>query len=294
MRARNLKPGFFKNEYLAELDPLARILFAGLWCMADREGRLEYRPKRIKAEVLPYDNCDIEKMLKLLYDRGFIVCYPENQFQYIAIPGFRKHQNPHHRETESTIPAPDMPQESPGQAQDKPESSPELAQEQPGTSRADSPFPLPESPIHTRTVGMSEEERLIYDTWNNAGLIRHSNPKKFLPNIRSALRTYLAEDIIAAISNYRTVYHDDRFYWSYKWGLREFLLRGLDRFVPVNFNEKDYLKREGSNGNGSTGGPKGYGRHTPPGPEIDPEVIDTSKRLERGYRHARDAPEGEA
>ena len=53
MRARNLKPGFFKNDALAECDPLARILFEGLWCMADREGRLECHPKRIKAEILP-------------------------------------------------------------------------------------------------------------------------------------------------------------------------------------------------------------------------------------------------
>ena len=29
MRSRNLKPGFFKNELLAECDPLARILFEG-------------------------------------------------------------------------------------------------------------------------------------------------------------------------------------------------------------------------------------------------------------------------
>ena len=48
-RARNIKPGFFANENLAECDPLARLLFAGLWCLADREGRLEDRPKRIAA-----------------------------------------------------------------------------------------------------------------------------------------------------------------------------------------------------------------------------------------------------
>ena len=58
-RSRNIKPGFFLNDDLAECEPLARLLFAGLWCIADREGRLEDRPKRIKIEVLPYDNCDV-------------------------------------------------------------------------------------------------------------------------------------------------------------------------------------------------------------------------------------------
>ncbi len=56
---------------------------------------------------------------------------------------------------------------------------------------------------------------------------------------------------------------------------------------------QDQLSYGGNNGHGSTGGPKGFGKHASPGPEIDPEVIDTSKRLERGYRNARDAPEGE-
>ena len=44
MRTRLLKPGFFMNEELARLPVRARLLFAGLWCLADREGRLEDRP----------------------------------------------------------------------------------------------------------------------------------------------------------------------------------------------------------------------------------------------------------
>ncbi len=107
MRARNIKPGFFKNEYLAECDPLARILFAGLWCMADREGRLELRPKRIKAELLPYDNCDIMNLLEQLRHHGFIIAYQANGLIYLSITTFTEHQNCHIKESESTIPAPD-------------------------------------------------------------------------------------------------------------------------------------------------------------------------------------------
>jgi len=66
MRARNLKPGFFKNDRLAEIEPLGRLLFAGLWCMADSRGRLEDRVLRIKAEVLPYDSCDCDALLTIL------------------------------------------------------------------------------------------------------------------------------------------------------------------------------------------------------------------------------------
>ena len=108
MRSRNLKPGFFKNEDLADVDPLGRILFEGLWCMADREGRLEDRPKRIKAEILPYDNCDIEKLLWALTTKAFILRYSINGGNYIQITNFLKHQTPHMKEAESTVPAPDL------------------------------------------------------------------------------------------------------------------------------------------------------------------------------------------
>lgn len=106
-RARNVKPGFFKNELLAECEPLARILFEGLWCEADREGRLEDRPRRLKAEYLPYDDCDVDALLAQLAVRGFIVRYIIDGRAFIAVPMFTKHQNPHVREPASTIPKPD-------------------------------------------------------------------------------------------------------------------------------------------------------------------------------------------
>lgn len=112
MRSRNIKPGFYKNDLLAECDPLARILFTGLWCMADREGRLEYRPKKIKAELLPYDTCNIEKLIKQLSDKQFITIYSVNSNNYIEINSFIKHQTPHIKEQASTIPAPDKNQTS--------------------------------------------------------------------------------------------------------------------------------------------------------------------------------------
>ncbi|HEY4292082.1 hypothetical protein [Luteibacter sp.] len=105
-RARNIKPGFFKNDVLAECDPLARILFAGLWCESDRAGRLEDRPKKIKAECLPYDECDIEALLGQLVSHGFILRYEASGVRYIQVIEFSKHQNPHKNEAISTIPAP--------------------------------------------------------------------------------------------------------------------------------------------------------------------------------------------
>jgi hypothetical protein len=106
-RARNIKPGFFRNEMLAELSPLTRLLFAGLWTVADKAGRLEDRPKRIKADVLPYDDGDVDGMLSELADAGFILRYSIGESRYIQVLNFNKHQNPHIKEAESEIPAPE-------------------------------------------------------------------------------------------------------------------------------------------------------------------------------------------
>lgn len=105
-RTRNLKPAFFTNDKLAEVEPLGRLLFQGLWCHADREGRLLDRAKKLKAEILPYDDCDIEKLLTALAERGFIERYVVNEVHYIQVVTFTKHQRPHFKEGDSELPAP--------------------------------------------------------------------------------------------------------------------------------------------------------------------------------------------
>jgi len=112
-RARNLKPSFFTDDEVAALKPLTRLLFAGLWCIADREGRLQDKPRKIKAEVLPYDDCNVEKMLLELDRSGFIVKFESEGHRYIQIRSFKKHQNPHVKEPASSIPCPEKTPDSP-------------------------------------------------------------------------------------------------------------------------------------------------------------------------------------
>ena len=159
MRARNIKPGFFKNEELAAKDPLARILFQGLWCMADREGRLEDRPARIKAELLPYDVCDVEALLASLASGKdpFIFRYESEGRRFIQVIHFRKHQNPHWREGKSSIPAPVLPQAGPGPALDKSKASPGQVLDLPETSPAD--ILIPDSLIPDSLNSLSEDKQ---------------------------------------------------------------------------------------------------------------------------------------
>ena len=105
-RARNIKPGFFKNEFLAEMSAETRLLFIGLWTLADREGRLEDRPKRIKAELFAFDMFDVDSMLNRLQDDGFVVRYEVEGQKLIEVCNFVKHQDPHYREKASELPPP--------------------------------------------------------------------------------------------------------------------------------------------------------------------------------------------
>lgn len=103
-RSRNIKPGFFTNDELAECSPYARLLFAGLWTIADKEGRLDDRPKKIKALVLPFDTVDCDELLTQLHAKNFITRYSVEGSDYIQINNWKKHQNPHCKESASDIP----------------------------------------------------------------------------------------------------------------------------------------------------------------------------------------------
>lgn len=54
-RARLLKPGFFSNADLSEIPAHGRLLFAGLWTLADKGGRLKDEPRWIKGQLFPYE-----------------------------------------------------------------------------------------------------------------------------------------------------------------------------------------------------------------------------------------------
>lgn len=149
-RARNIKPSFFLNDSLAECPPLARLLFAGLWTIADREGRLEDRPKKIKAEILPYDSCDCDDLLNQLVKRKFIQRYSVQGNSYIQVLNFTKHQNPHVKEAVSNIPAPDKHSTSPVQNVPLP----------------DSPILIPPSPITGKPDDFVLPEWIPTDVWD--------------------------------------------------------------------------------------------------------------------------------
>lgn len=118
-RARNIKPGFFSNDELVELPFEGRLLFIGLWTIADRAGRLLDRPKKIKMDLFPADNVDVDGLLTSLAERGFIRRYEAEDMRCIQVVNWNKHQNPHVKEVPSILPEPDERRNSMVRAPDK-------------------------------------------------------------------------------------------------------------------------------------------------------------------------------
>jgi hypothetical protein len=112
-RIRTIKPEFFRHLELFQTEietglPL-RVAYAGLWTVADREGRFRWQPDVLKLDVLPFDNLDFSRVLDALLTRGFIVRYEVCGKSYGLIPTFTEHQIINNRERGSFLPSPPKP-----------------------------------------------------------------------------------------------------------------------------------------------------------------------------------------
>ena len=65
-RIRTVKPEFWTSEQIVECDPVARLLFIGMWNFADDHGVLPYAPMTFKIQVFPgsaFDTCAIAQWI---------------------------------------------------------------------------------------------------------------------------------------------------------------------------------------------------------------------------------------
>lgn len=100
------------------------------------------------------------------------------------------------------------------------------------------------NPEAVKRAKENPESKELFDFWNSLEIVKHRRYHSMLPYINSALEHCSKEEIKKAMENYNMVLKSDKYFWSYSWTLYEFLSRktGLERFLPENFNEKEYLK----------------------------------------------------
>ena len=100
-RIRTIKPAFFKHEELFDLEANSglpiRLSFAGLWTIADKQGRFKWKPRAIKSDVLPFDDLDFELILDELVGAGLLIKYEVGGELFGCIASFSEHQRPNSR-----------------------------------------------------------------------------------------------------------------------------------------------------------------------------------------------------
>lgn len=158
MRARNLKPSFFESDRVGSLPLMHRLLLEGLWCIADRMGRLEDRPLKIKGDIFRFDSfteAEIDAALDNLSAKRFALRYQVGGNRYVWVRTFLTHNRPHENEATSIIPR--HPEDTNPEAL----STKDARAVNHGAKRTalnpPSPFPLPESPFPLHESGIRGE-----------------------------------------------------------------------------------------------------------------------------------------
>lgn len=93
-RIRSTHPGQWTAGDFLECSPLARLLALALRNVADDHGSFRWKPKTIKAECLPADNCEIESLLAELLAHNQVVKYVIDGKEYGLIVDFTQWQRP--------------------------------------------------------------------------------------------------------------------------------------------------------------------------------------------------------
>lgn len=103
-KIRALKPEFWTNDELAELSMGTRLFYMGLWNFADDNGVFEWKEKKLKVLIFPYDSVSVVDFLKSLIKNNFIIQFDHEGKKYGLLKNFSKHQKPDKRYWKEIVP----------------------------------------------------------------------------------------------------------------------------------------------------------------------------------------------
>lgn len=95
MRIRSIKPEFWSSESNGRLSRNARLVFIGLWSVADNFGRFRADPRYLAGAVLPYDrdaSSVVRSSLIELHSEGKIELFELDRSAFGVVCGFEAHQ----------------------------------------------------------------------------------------------------------------------------------------------------------------------------------------------------------
>ena len=91
-RIRTIKPEFWTDEKVVDLDYVNRLLFIGLWCYCDDQGFIDDRPKQIKMRIFPDDDIDVTARLATLVGEGMLEAFESVEGPVLHVRNWDRHQ----------------------------------------------------------------------------------------------------------------------------------------------------------------------------------------------------------
>ena len=94
MRIRQVKPEFWSDSDMASLAYPVRLIYIGLWCVADDAGYIDWRPERIAHDLLGYESTKVRERhltewASVLVETGHLQMF---ECGCALIPTLAKHQ----------------------------------------------------------------------------------------------------------------------------------------------------------------------------------------------------------
>jgi hypothetical protein len=94
-----------------------------------------------------------------------------------------------------------------------------------------------ELPINPRVDAHKE----IWTYWNSLGVMKHRTMTAQMESvIEKRLREFSTEEVKAAITNYAEILNSPEYWWNYRWTLKDFLTRGMDKFLDGEIAKNNY------------------------------------------------------
>lgn len=98
--------------------------------------------------------------------------------------------------------------------------------------------------LEPKTALVKEEISKIIAAWDQASIVKHRHDYYKRDDVRrkinSALKKYSADEIISAIKTYAEIVNSPDFWFNYKWAFKDFLQRGIDKFVDREIAISNY------------------------------------------------------
>lgn len=92
-RIRTIKPEFWTDPVIVRLTPIQRLFYIGTWNFAIcDQGHLEDDPLRLKLQILPAENVDVEEIIEALVDAGRLDRMEVDGDRYLHIRTLADHQ----------------------------------------------------------------------------------------------------------------------------------------------------------------------------------------------------------